>query len=92
DDLLHRTDGEHLEDHLDLHVIEILEEPPQEWGGEVGRFTEDVLETALPRRRTRERVDYFLCGPGPMVAAAARIISARGVPSRRIHTELFDVV
>lgn len=92
DDLLHRADGEHLEDRLDLNVVEILEEPPQEWGGEVGRFTAEVLEGALPRRRTRERVDYFLCGPGPMVAAATRIISDRGVPSRRIHTELFDVV
>jgi predicted ferric reductase len=92
DDLLHRADGEHLEAHLDLHLVEILEEPPDEWEGEVGRFTKETLEAALPRRRRQERIDYFICGPGPMVAAATRIISDRGAPSRRIHTELFDVV
>lgn len=92
DDLLHRADHEHLDQRLDLHLVEILEEPPDEWDGEVGRFTQDVFERALPLRRGRERVDYFICGPGPMVAAATRIISDRDVPGRRIHTELFDVV
>ena len=92
DDLLHRADHEHLDQRLDLHLVEILEEPPDEWDGEVGRFTQDVFERALPLRRARERVDYFICGPGPMVAAATRIISDRDVPGRRIHTELFDVV
>ncbi len=92
DDLLHRADHEHLDQRLDIHLVEILEEPPDDWDGEVGRFTQDVLEKALPLRRKREVVDYFICGPGPMVAAATRIISDRGVPGRRIHTELFDVV
>jgi predicted ferric reductase len=92
DDLLHRADGEHLGDRLDLQLVEILEEPPDDWEGEIGYFTSDVLERALPRRRAREVVDYFICGPGPMVAAATEIIGDRGVPSRRIHTELFDVV
>jgi predicted ferric reductase len=92
DDLLHRADSDHLEERLDLRLVEILEEPPDDWDGHVGRFTEAVLESALPRRRTRQRIDYFICGPGPMVAAATRIISDRGAPSRRIHTELFDVV
>jgi predicted ferric reductase len=92
DDLLHRADGEHLGERLDLHVVEILEEPPDEWDGEVGRFTAAVLERALPQRRSKQVVDYFVCGPGPMVAAATEIIGDRGVPSRRIHTELFDVV
>jgi predicted ferric reductase len=92
DDLLHRADHEHLDQKLDIKLVEILEEPPDDWDGEVGRFTQDVLEKALPLRRRREVVDYFICGPGPMVAAATRIISDRGVPGRRIHTELFDVV
>jgi predicted ferric reductase len=92
DDMLHRADHEHLDTQLDIDLVEILEEPPEEWDGEVGRLTQEVLERALPRRRAREVVDYFICGPGPMVAAATRIVSDRGVPGRRIHTELFDVV
>jgi NAD(P)H-flavin reductase len=90
--MLHRADHEHLDTQLDIDLVEILEEPPEEWDGEVGRLTQEVLERALPRRRAREVVDYFICGPGPMVAAATRIVSDRGVPGRRIHTELFDVV
>ncbi len=92
DELLHRADGEHLADALDLRVVEILEEPPEDWDGEVGRFTEETLERSLPRTRRHERIDVFICGPGPMVAAATRIVSDRGIPSARIHTELFDVV
>ena len=86
------TDHEHLDRRLDIHLVELLEEPPDDWDGEVGRVTQQVFERALPLRRRREVVDYFICGPGPMVAAATRIISDRGVPGRRIHTELFDVV
>ncbi|MBM6399678.1 ferredoxin reductase family protein [Phycicoccus sonneratiae] len=92
DELLHRADGEHLEEALDLRVVEVLEEPPADWDGHVGRLTEETLEGAFPRRRAREVVDVFICGPGPMVAAATRIVSDRGIPSSRIHTELFDVV
>ncbi len=92
DELLHRADGEHLEASLDLRVVEILEEPPEDWDGEVGRFTRETLDRALPQRRGREDVDVFICGPGPMVAAATRIVSDHGIPPARTHTELFDVV
>ena len=92
DDLLHRADSEHLEARLDLHVVEILEDPPEDWAGEVGWLTETVLREAVPRRRTQGRIDYFLCGPGPMVGATVRILDDLGVPARRVHTELFDVI
>ena len=93
DDLLHRADHEHLDQRLDLRVVEILEEPPEQWDGEIGWLTRDVLDSALPGRRGRSHLDYFVCGPGPMVAAATRILEDDwGVRDRRIHTELFDVV
>ncbi|GAB3067727.1 ferredoxin reductase family protein [Pedococcus soli] len=92
DDLLHRADHEHLDARLDLHVVEILEEPPQDWRGEVGWLTEAVLHAAIPQQRVPGRVDFFICGPAPMVAATVRILDDLGVASRRVHTELFDVV
>ncbi|CAN5712881.1 ferric reductase-like transmembrane domain-containing protein [soil metagenome] len=93
DDLLHRADHEHLDQRLDLRLVEILEEPPAEWTGEIGWLTRDVLDSALPGRRGRSHLDYFVCGPGPMVAAATRILENDwGIADRRIHTELFDVV
>ena len=93
DDLLHRADTEQLDQRLDLHLVEVLEEPPQEWGGEVGWLNEQILDQAMPGHPERSDLDYFICGPGPMVAASSQILHDEwGVPSRRIHTELFDVV
>ncbi len=92
DDLLHRADHEHLASRLDLRVVEILEEPPEEWEGEVGRLTEVLLAANLPRRRARARMEYFICGPAPMVIATTRMLRGWGVPSVRIRSELFDVV
>ena len=93
DDLLHRADHEHLDQRLDLRLVEILEEPPADWHGEIGWLTHDILDSALPGRRGRSHLDYFVCGPGPMVAAATRILEEDwGIADRRIHTELFDVV
>lgn len=74
-------------------MVEILEGPPEQWDGEIGWLTRDVLDSAVPGRRGRSHLDYFVCGPGPMVAAATRILEDDwGVADRRIHTELFDVV
>ena len=92
DTLLHRADHEHLDARLDLHVVEILEEPPQDWRGEVGWLTEAVLHAAIPQHRVPGKVDFFVCGPAPMVAATVRILDDLGVAPRRVHTELFDVV
>ncbi|NUR17055.1 MAG: hypothetical protein HOQ13_12205 [Dermatophilaceae bacterium] len=91
DDLLHRERLDGLTHDLDLHVVEILEEPPESWDGEVGWLTRAMLKRHLPVRR-RLRVDYFICGPGPMVAAVTRTLEGLGVRNSRIHTELFDVV
>ncbi|MEO5981552.1 MAG: hypothetical protein ABIQ13_04465 [Pedococcus sp.] len=51
-----------------------------------------VLHAAIPQHRVPGKVDFFVCGPAPMVAATVRILDDLGVPSRRVHTELFDVV
>jgi predicted ferric reductase len=92
DDLLHRAGLAELESRLDLHLVEVLEEPPEDWTGAVGWLDRPVLDTALPGRRVRRNLDYFVCGPGPMVAATTRVLRDWGVAERRIHTELFDVV
>lgn len=92
DDLLHQANHGDLVARLDLRVVEILEDPPEEWDGEVGWLSEEVLGSALPGHGNRWNRDYFICGPGPMVAAATKIVEDWGVSGRRIHTELFDVV
>jgi predicted ferric reductase len=79
-----------LERALDLEVVHVLEEPHEGWEGEVGYVTEELLERVLPE--ARERHEYFVCGPPPMIRAVSQGLGARGVPSGRIHAERFDLV
>ena len=92
DELIHRHERETWSRDLDVRVVEVLKEPPAAWEGHTGRLDQQVLEAALPQRRTRWHLDYFICGPGAMVASTAEMLGGWGVSARRIHTELFDVV
>ena len=93
DDLLHRAHLESWKERLDLRVVEVLSEPDEGWEGEVGWLDEDVLVRSLPpATRARRRLDYFICGPAPMVAAVSRTLADQHVAVDRVHTELFDVV
>jgi predicted ferric reductase len=75
---------------LDLRVVYVLEEPPDDWVGERGRITGDVLDRHLPSGR--ERLAYFVCGPDVMTQAMERCLRGLGVPASRVHSELFDLV
>ncbi|MDQ1465282.1 MAG: hypothetical protein QOC73_2223 [Actinomycetota bacterium] len=92
DELLHREEVEALRAEVDLSVVEVLDKPPEEWGGESGFVNAELLERYVPHIRHRRRHDYFLCGSPPMVTAVLAALHELGVPDRRIHTELFDMV
>jgi ferredoxin-NADP reductase len=38
------------------------------------------------------RFDYFVCGPPKLVSTVGVELRNRGVPTKRIHTERFEVV
>ncbi|WP_372623834.1 ferric reductase-like transmembrane domain-containing protein [Falsiroseomonas sp.] len=78
-----------LRERLDLHLVHILEQPPQDWRGETGYVSRDLLERHLPAE-LRTRLHHFLCGPAPMTAAAEEALHALGVPAHRIQTEVFE--
>lgn len=80
---------EALKTRLNLHVVHVLEQPPAEWNGERGRITQDLLQRLLPDNR--RDLEYFLCGPKPMTLSVERALRALRVPTRRQHTELFDL-
>jgi propane monooxygenase reductase subunit len=71
----------------DFQFVPALSEPieGEDWNGEVG-FITDVLK--------RYEVDLrgahaYLCGPPPMVDAAMPLLSALGVPDKRIYYDKF---
>jgi len=79
-----------LQSRLQLNTVLVLNEPPPDWTGESGFITRDLLQRHLPANHAG--LEYFLCGPTPMTASVERSLDAIGVPLRRIHTELFDMV
>jgi len=89
-DVIFRDELRELEQRLDLRVVHVLREPPPDWQGETGLVTEDVLRRALPA--DVDGFTCFLCGPEPMTDAVQQSLRRLGVPLRRIHVELFDMV
>lgn len=90
DDVAYREELETLRGKLDLQLVHILEEPPEDWKGECGLMTRELLERHLPAA-LRGRMHYFLCGPTPMTEAAEAALRTLGVPSGQIHTEIFEL-
>jgi NAD(P)H-flavin reductase len=66
------------------------EHPADGWRGERGRITADVLRRHLSYRY--ERMQFFVCGPPPMLESVVKTLRSLGVPVARIHTERFSFV
>jgi predicted ferric reductase len=79
-----------LGERLDLGVVHVLETPPEGWTGETGYVTGEILDRHLPR--DRRELEYFICGPEPMIDAVEHALYGLGVPLGRSHSELFDLV
>jgi predicted ferric reductase len=85
-----REELQALQARLHLKCIIVLNEPPPDWTGESGFITREILQRHLPANHVA--LEYFLCGPTPMTASVEHSLDAIGVPLRRVHTELFDMV
>jgi predicted ferric reductase len=79
-----------LKERLDLDLIHVLEEPPDDWEGERGYITAEMLARRLPTERAG--YEFFVCGPVAMSDAVERHLHGLGVPLTSVHTELFDMV
>jgi predicted ferric reductase len=90
DGMAFREDLERLKERLDLTVVHVLERPPEDWAGERGYLTAEVLLRHLPP--AYRRFQFFICGPDPMMDAAEAALIELGVPAERVHTERFDMV
>ncbi len=85
-----RDELEYLERALDLRTCFVFEKPDAAWSGERGFITRDILARHLPDDPAR--LEYFVCGPVPMMDALEPVLASLGVPSSHVHTERFQVV
>jgi predicted ferric reductase len=90
EEVLFREELEVLASRVDLKIVHVIEDPPPEWAGETGRITRSPIGKAMGG--TADDFVFFLCGPKAMSDALQRELYEMGVPLRRIHFELFDMV
>jgi predicted ferric reductase len=88
DEVAFREELEALESELDLKVVHVLEEPPDDWPGETGLVTDEVLDRHLPR--DGRDAHYFVCGPPPLMEGVEKYLARRGVPIWNRSVERFD--
>jgi predicted ferric reductase len=88
--VLRRSELEALVGEAGCALTLVLEEAPPGWAGERGLITPEVIERSLPDPSTAG-LQYFVCGPGPMMDAVLAALRQRGVPGRAIRAERFNI-
>ena len=90
DDLTFREEIDILKDPLNLKVVYLLEDPPEDWEGEKGFVTPYLLARHLPENRVELR--YFICRPEPMINAVEYGLVKLGILLEQTHSEQFNLV
>lgn len=85
-----REELEHLTSKMNLQVIHILNNPPENWPGERGYINQDILKRNLPNQY--KRFVYFVCGPEPLMDAMEAALPELGVPAEKVFSERFGMV
>ncbi|MFW5748494.1 MAG: ferric reductase-like transmembrane domain-containing protein [Chloroflexota bacterium] len=86
----YRDELESLQQKLNLTVIYVLEQPPERWQGETGFITADILDRHLPENR--DEMNYFICGPIPMIDVVTQALDDIGISKQRVFTEEYEMV
>ena len=61
-------------------VIALSEPQPEDhWDGPVGFIHQVVLDHHLKKHADPQEIEYYLCGPGPMISAVDRMLDRLGV-------------
>ena len=90
EDLIFREALEELRSKVDLTLMPVLSDPPEEWDGERGYVDGGVLRRHL--RDDLRRWEFFVCGSPMLVAGALRALEEVGIPGERVHAERFVTV
>jgi len=87
--VIFREELEELEQQLNLKLVLVLEKPTEDWQGERGFITADVLQRHLPANY--KEATYFLCGPLPMIEAVEGALHKIHIPSLHIFSEQYEM-
>jgi predicted ferric reductase len=91
DDVAYREELEEMKNTLDLDLLFVLEEEPdEEWEGETGYIDEELLEKHMPGEAFHRF--FFVCGPEPMMNSVHEALLEHGIPEAHIQMERFALV
>ncbi len=79
-----------LEEKMNLEVVFVLSHPEDDWSGETGYVSPEIMQRYLPKQYRRFK--FLICGPEPLMDAMEEAIPALGVPPENVLTERFDMV
>ena len=63
--------------------------PTDNWDGYTGFIHQVIFDNYLKNHPDPEEIEYYLCGPGPMTAAATKMLDSLGVPKDNIFFDDF---
>ncbi|WP_027158523.1 ferredoxin reductase family protein [Methylobacter luteus] len=90
DSILFRAELDEIAAKLPLTLVYVLTKPPEDWHGETGYVDADLLDRYLPE--DNGVIEYFLCGPPPMMDSVEPVLIARGAALNRVYSERFNLV
>ena len=73
-----------------MKLIHLLEKPPENWKGESGLVSKELLLKYLPDNP--EQFMYFICGPKPLMDISELSLRDLGIDWRLIYTERFEII
>lgn len=91
DTVIFREELDELQKEVNLKVVHVLERPPEDWEGEEGFITAEILKRHLPEDYKKWEYLFFLCGPTPMIEAVEGALESIDVSSARIFSEKYEM-
>lgn len=92
EDVTFREEIEELQIHFNLQIVHVLAQPPENWHGESGFITSDLLDRYLPKEREVNRYETFICGPPIMMDLIEKALPDLGISVGDFHSERFNLV
>lgn len=89
EDVAYREELEELRGRLDLRLVYVLEEADDDWEGERGLITPELLDRMLPSDHLPRM--HMICGPPVMMEKVRAALLDRGIPQREIQFERFSL-
>jgi predicted ferric reductase len=90
DSITFREELIQLQQEINLKIVHVLENPPENWDGETGFVDQKILEKNLPENP--EEYGFYICGPKPMQDIAEISLRNLGIDWRLVYSERFEII